>query len=158
MKDFLRNSRPLRYKTLATGILFNGVIEYHKEDISDIVSDEIVLDNLKDGVTILYFDKDIEDLNKHIDVRFVLQKYERVILGPAYIAFFNDINNLFAAYEYDEADNFADIVLTDNTNQNKYTLTKVWDITIDGKEYKGGMPLLVNKIGGLIFIEIYGEQ
>lgn len=154
MKNFLRNSRPLPYKTLATGILFNGVIEYHKEDVKN---NQIDFDNIKDGITILYFDKDIKEAasgDSTIDLSLGFQDYERVILGPVYMLSYNaDLNNVFTAMSYyDDGGNNADILIAENKE-----FVQQWNITIDGKEYKDGMPVLINKIGGLIFVEFYTE-
>lgn len=154
MKDFLRNSRPLPYKTLATGILFNGVIEYHKEDIENT---QIFLDNIKDGVTILYFNKDIKEVvsgNVIVSLSLTLQDYERVIFGPVYMMAHNE--ELLSVFDglsyYDDTGNYASILIAKNN-----AFVQQWDITIDGKEYKDGMPVLINKIGGLIFVEFYTE-
>lgn len=154
MKDFLRNSRPLPYKTLATGILFNGVVEYHKEDVNPTGS--IVINNLKDGITILYFNKGIEAIattENPVEVYLMLQNYERVIFGPVYMSIINDMNNLFRTLSYpDSGGNEASIIIAKSK-----AFVQPWIITIDGKEYKDGMPVLINKIGGLIFVELYME-
>ena len=154
MKDFLRNSRPLPYKTLATGILFNEVIEYHKEDVNSTGS--IVINSLKDGVTILYFNKGIEAIattENPVKVYLMLKNYSRVIFGPVYMSRINDMNNLFRTLSYsDNGGNEASIIIAKNK-----VFVQQWDITIDGKEYKDGMPVLINKIGGLIFVEFYTE-
>lgn len=152
MKNFLRNSRPLPYKTLATGILFNGVVEFTADDFDE--NNDIVVDNLKDGITILYFDKTITSANNGGDAQIILQNYERTILGPAYMQNYQDnFGNLFDGISYnDDGNNYVLIKILKNK-----TFVQPWDITVDGKEYKDGMPLLVNKIGGLIFVEFYTE-
>lgn len=155
MRDFLRNSRPLPYKTLATGILFNGVIEYHKEDVNE--RNQIDFDNIKDGVTILYFNKDIKEVasgNVVISLSLILRDYERVIFGQVYMAAYKeDLASVFCTLSYyDNTSDYADILIVKNKK-----FVRQWDITIDGKEYADGMPVLINKIGGLIFVEFYME-
>lgn len=153
MKDFLRNSRPLPYKTLATGILFNGVIEYHKEDVKN---NEIDTSNLKDGVTILYFNEDIKSVtatDNIIDAKINLLNYERAIFGVGYLFYVNDLQNIVHGLEYSSSG--ADYVYITIVDNSSFKVTH--DITIDGKEYKNGMPVLINKLGGLVFIDYFLE-
>lgn len=156
MKNFLRNSRPLPYKTLATGILFNGVISYNRKDINE--SKGIVIDNLKDGITILYFNEDIKTIattENPVELCLTLQNYERIIFGPIYMGTINSLTvaDMFRTLSYyDDGGNEVSIIIAKNK---KFVYS--WSLTIDGKEYNNGMPVLINKIGGLVFIEYFTE-
>lgn len=154
MRDFLRNSRPLPYKTLATGILFNGVIEYHKEDVNE--NSTIDTGNLKDGITILYFNKGIESVavtDNIVDAKINLLNYERAVSGVGYLFNNSNLQNIVRSLDYKtDAANYVEIIIAENSS-----FKQPWDITVDGKEYKDGMPVLVNKLGGLVFIDYFLE-
>lgn len=125
---FLRNSRPLPYKTLTTGILFNGVIEYHKEDVNE--ENTIELNNIKDGTTVLLFSDDINELKIDVKFQINLKNYERFSFD------FDakrkiDVDSFVFGYSfYDDGDNYVELLISKKSIGLIYTTN---GFTIEGK-------------------------
>lgn len=152
MKNFLRNSRPLPYKTLATGILFNGVIEFTADDFNE--QNEAHLNNIKDGCTCLLFNDGLETVSTRT-IMISLKNYERVIFD------FDFINSALSdkmcdGYSFsDKGTNYISLNVINNSSLMYVDTNPI----IDGKKYVGEyMVLFINKIGNLIFISKIGEQ
>ena len=152
MKNFLRNSRPLPYKTLATGILFNGVIEFTADDFDE--SNEAHLDNVKDGCTALLFSESIATVSTRT-INISLKNYERVMFDFDFINS-NLSGKMSDGYSFsDRGTNYISLNIV-NDNSLMYNDNNP---IIDGKKYVGEyMVLFINKIGNLIFISKIGEQ
>lgn len=154
MKNFLRNSRPLPYKTLATGILFNGVIEYHKEDMNE--ENTIELNNIKDGTTVLLFGDDIDELKIDVKFHINLKNYERFSFDFDAKRTIDVDSFVFGYNFYDDGDNYVELLISKKSIGLIYTTN---GFTIEGESYEDTyMPLYVNKIGNLIFFSKQGEM
>ena len=152
MKNYLRNSRPFPYKTLSAGGLYNGIIEKSKKDVNTETNDIAITP--KDGVTIYYFNNDITELTDiNVKITFNVGKFSRLIVGPYLISSNREqVGDIPTEIEYvgDENDSVS-IGLTNNDAE--FRINK-----FDIGEYKNGAPLYVNKIGNLVFVEMYGER